>query len=57
VSSEFARAVTTAEHVRRATGAPLSFEPPLREWNLGVGRGHVGELGVPTRRVHHAGLR
>lgn len=33
VSSKVARAVTTAEHLRRATGAPPSCEPLLRERN------------------------
>ena len=39
VSSDLARAVTTAEHVQRATGAPLSFEPLLQERNFGDIRG------------------
>ncbi len=47
VSSDFARAVTTAEHLRRATGAPLSFEPLLRERNFGDLRGTpYAELGL-----------
>ena len=39
VSSDFARAASTAEHVQRATGAPLSFEPLLQERNFGDLRG------------------
>jgi probable phosphoglycerate mutase len=39
VSSDFARAVNTAEHLQRATGAPLSFEPLLQERNFGDLRG------------------
>ena len=39
VSSDYERAAATAEHVRRATGAPLSFEPLLQERNFGDLRG------------------
>ena len=39
VSSDYARAAATAEHVRRATGAPLFFEPLLQERNFGDLRG------------------
>jgi broad specificity phosphatase PhoE len=39
LSSDFARARTTAEHLQRATGAPLSFEPLLQERNFGDLRG------------------
>jgi len=39
VSSDLARAVTTAEILRRATGAPLTFEPLLQERNFGDLRG------------------
>lgn len=39
VSSDYARAMTTAEHVQRATGAPLAIEPLLRERNFGDLRG------------------
>jgi len=39
VSSDYARAVTTAEHLQRATGAPLAIEPLLRERNFGDLRG------------------
>jgi 2,3-bisphosphoglycerate-dependent phosphoglycerate mutase len=39
VSSDLARAATTAEHVRRATGAPLVFDPLLQERNFGDLRG------------------
>jgi broad specificity phosphatase PhoE len=47
VSSDFARAVETAEHLQRATGARLSFEPVLRERNFGDLRGvPYAEIGV-----------
>jgi broad specificity phosphatase PhoE len=47
VSSDLARAVTTAEHLRRATGAPVSFEPLLQERNFGDLRGTAyAELGL-----------
>ncbi len=47
VSSDLARAVTTAEYLRRATGAPLSFEPLLRERDFGDLRGTpYAELGL-----------
>jgi probable phosphoglycerate mutase len=39
VSSDLARAATTAERVRRATGAPLLFDPLLQERNFGDLRG------------------
>jgi len=46
VSSDYARAVTTAEHLQRATGAPLVIEPLLRERNFGDLRGRpYAELG------------
>jgi 2,3-bisphosphoglycerate-dependent phosphoglycerate mutase len=46
VSSDYARAAATAEHLRRATGAPLSFEPLLQERNFGDLRGRpYSELG------------
>jgi probable phosphoglycerate mutase len=55
VSSDFARAVTTAEHLRRATGAPLSFEPLLRERNFGDLRGTpYAELGLDMFAPHYA---
>jgi probable phosphoglycerate mutase len=47
LSSDFARAATTAAHLRRATGAPLAFEPLLRERSFGDLRGTpYAELGV-----------
>jgi probable phosphoglycerate mutase len=47
VSSDLARAASTAEHLRRATGAPLSFEPLLQERNFGDLRGRpYAELGL-----------
>jgi probable phosphoglycerate mutase len=39
VSSDLARAATTAERVWRATGAPLVFDPLLQERNFGDLRG------------------
>jgi len=39
VSSDLARAVNTAEHLQRATGATLSLEPLLQERNFGDIRG------------------
>ena len=39
LSSDLARAMTTAEHVRRATGAPIAFDPLLQERNFGALRG------------------
>jgi broad specificity phosphatase PhoE len=39
VSSDLARALTTAETVRRATGAPLVLDPLLHERNFGDLRG------------------
>jgi probable phosphoglycerate mutase len=47
MSSDFARARTTAEHLQRVTGAPLSFEPLLQERNFGDLRGTpYAELGL-----------
>jgi len=46
VSSDLARAAATAEHLRRATGAPLSFDPLLHERSFGDIRGTAyAELG------------
>jgi 2,3-bisphosphoglycerate-dependent phosphoglycerate mutase len=46
LSSDLARAAATAEHLRRATGAPLSFDPLLHERNFGDLRGTpYAELG------------
>jgi probable phosphoglycerate mutase len=39
LSSDLARAMTTAEYVRRATGAPLEIDPLLQERNFGALRG------------------
>ena len=39
LSSDLARAMTTAEALKRATGAPLSFDPLLHERNFGDIRG------------------
>ena len=47
VSSDFARAVTTARHLSAETGAPLTFEPLLRERSFGDLRGRpYAELDV-----------
>ena len=39
LSSDFARAMTTAEHLRRVTGAPISYDPLLQERSFGDLRG------------------
>jgi broad specificity phosphatase PhoE len=39
LSSDLARAAMTAEHVARATGLPIAFEPLLHERNFGDIRG------------------
>jgi 2,3-bisphosphoglycerate-dependent phosphoglycerate mutase len=47
VSSDLARAMTTARHLRDVTGVPLAFEPLLQERNFGDIRGTpYAELGV-----------
>ena len=46
VTSDYARAMATAERLQRATGAPLIVEPLLRERNFGDLRGQpYAELG------------
>jgi len=46
LSSDFARAATTAEHLQRATGAPVSYDPLLQERSFGDLRGTpYAELG------------
>ena len=46
LSSDFARAVTTAEHLRRVTGTLISYDPLLQERNFGDLRGTpYAELG------------
>jgi len=46
VTSDYARAMATAERLQRATGAPLIVEPLLRERNFGDLRGRpYAELG------------
>lgn len=46
VASDYARALTTAEHVRDACGAPLTIDVGLRERNFGDLRGRsYAELG------------
>jgi len=39
ISSDYARAASTAERLQRATGAPLAFDPLLQERNFGDIRG------------------
>ena len=39
VSSDYARAAATAEHLQRATGAPVRHSPLLQERNFGDIRG------------------
>ena len=39
LSSDLARAAMTADHIARATGAPIAFEPLLHERNFGDIRG------------------
>jgi len=47
LSSDFARAATTAEHLRRVRGTPLSYDPLLQERSFGDLRGTpYAELGV-----------
>ena len=46
LSSDFARAATTAGHLRRVTGTPISYDPLLQERNFGDLRGTpYAELG------------
>lgn len=46
LSSDYARAVTTADHLRRVTDAPVRFSPLLQERNFGDLRGTpYAELG------------
>ena len=46
LSSDLSRAVTTAEHLRRVTGAPISLSPLLQERSFGDLRGTpYAELG------------
>ena len=39
LTSDYARALATAEAIRTATGAPMEIEPLLRERNFGIHRG------------------
>ena len=39
LTSDYARALATAEAIRAATGAPMEVEPLLRERNFGIHRG------------------
>jgi probable phosphoglycerate mutase len=46
LSSDFSRAAATAEHLRRVTGTPISYDPLLQERNFGDLRGTpYAELG------------
>jgi probable phosphoglycerate mutase len=55
VSSDFARAAATADHLQRATGAALSFEALLQERNFGDLRGRpYAELGFDMFEPHYA---
>jgi broad specificity phosphatase PhoE len=46
LSSDFSRAVATAEHLQRVTGAPISYSPLLQERSFGALRGTpYAELG------------
>jgi broad specificity phosphatase PhoE len=55
LSSDFARAVTTAEHLRRVTGTPISYDPLLRERNFGDLRGTpYAELGFDMFALDYA---
>jgi 2,3-bisphosphoglycerate-dependent phosphoglycerate mutase len=46
LSSDYSRAAATADHLRRATGAPIRYSPLLRERNFGDIRGTpYAELG------------
>ncbi|HEV8615950.1 MAG TPA: histidine phosphatase family protein [Methylomirabilota bacterium] len=57
VSSDLARAVTTAETLQRATGAPLTFEPLLQERNFGDLRGTAyADLGFDMFEPEYAPL-
>jgi broad specificity phosphatase PhoE len=55
VSSDFARARSTAEALRRASSAPLTFDPLLQERNFGDLRGiPYAELGVDPFALDYA---
>jgi broad specificity phosphatase PhoE len=55
VSSDFARARSTAEALRRASGAPLTFEPLLQERSFGDLRGTpYAELGLDMFALDYA---
>lgn len=55
VSSDLARARSTAEALRRASGAPLTFEPLLQERNFGDLRGTpYAELGLDMFALDYA---
>ena len=55
LSSDFARAMTTAEHLRRVTGTPISYDPLLQERNFGDLRGTpYAELGFDMFAVDYA---
>src|SRR5207245_1073841 len=55
VSSDYARAMMTAEHLQRATGVLLAIEPLLRERNFGDLRGTpYAELGFDMFALEYA---
>ena len=55
VSSDYARAMMTAEHLQRTTGVPLAIEPLLRERNFGDLRGTpYAELGFDMFALEYA---
>ena len=55
LSSDFARAMTTAEHLRRVTGTPISYDPLLQERSFGDLRGTpYAELGFDMFAVDYA---
>ena len=55
VSSDYARAMMTAEHLQRATRVPLAIEPLLRERNFGDLRGTpYAELGFDMFALEYA---
>ena len=55
LSSDFARTATTAEHLRRVTGTPISYDPLLQERSFGDLRGTpYAELGFDMFAVDYA---
>jgi probable phosphoglycerate mutase len=55
LSSDFARTAATAEHLRRVTGTPISYDPLLQERSFGDLRGTpYAELGFDMFAVDYA---